>query len=35
MQQRVNLNAAAPDTYAAIRNLDATIRRSGLDQGLI
>jgi AhpD family alkylhydroperoxidase len=35
MQQRVNLNAAAPDTYAAIRNLDATIRRSGLEQGLI
>src|SRR5258708_9670825 len=35
MQQRVNLNAAAPDTYAAIRNLDATIRRSGLEPGLI
>jgi AhpD family alkylhydroperoxidase len=35
MQQRVNLNAVAPETYAAIRNLDATIRHSGLEQGLI
>lgn len=33
--QRVNLNAVAPDTYAAIRSLDATIRNSGLEQGLI
>jgi AhpD family alkylhydroperoxidase len=35
MQQRVNLATTAPDTYAAIRNLDATIRGSGLEQGLI
>ena len=35
MQQRVNLNAVAPETYAAIRNLDATIRHSGLEQDLI
>src|SRR5476651_2392851 len=35
MQQRVNLNAVAPDTYAAIRKLDTTIRQSGLEQGLI
>jgi AhpD family alkylhydroperoxidase len=35
MQQRVNLATTAPGTYAALRNLDATIRGSGLEQGLI
>jgi AhpD family alkylhydroperoxidase len=35
MHDRVYLPKAAPDTYAAIRELDATIRRSGLDPTLI
>jgi AhpD family alkylhydroperoxidase len=35
MHDRVYPPKTAPDTYAAIRDLDATIRRSGLEQGLI
>lgn len=34
MRDRVYFPKAAPDTYAAIRALDATIRNSGLDHGL-
>ncbi len=34
-QDRIFLPKAAPDTYAAIRDLDATIQRSGLDKTLI
>jgi AhpD family alkylhydroperoxidase len=35
MRERVFLPKAAPDTYAAIRELDATVRRSGLEGSLI
>ena len=35
MQQRISLPKVAPETYAAIRELDATVRRGGLEQGLI
>jgi AhpD family alkylhydroperoxidase len=35
MHDRVYPPKAAPNTYAAIRDLDATIRRSGLEHGLI
>jgi AhpD family alkylhydroperoxidase len=35
MQHRVNFDEAAPETFAAVRALDATIRRSGLEPGLI
>ena len=35
MHDRVNPAKTAPDTYAAIRDLDATIGQSGLEQGLI
>jgi len=35
MQQRVYFPKAAPEAYAALRELDATVRRSGLEQSLI
>jgi AhpD family alkylhydroperoxidase len=35
MHDRVTFEAVAPDTYAAALNLEATIRRSGLEHGLI
>jgi len=35
MHERVFLPKTAPDTYAAIRELDATIQRSGLEKSLI
>jgi AhpD family alkylhydroperoxidase len=35
MRERVYLPAVAPDTYSAIRELDATVRRSGLEGSLI
>jgi AhpD family alkylhydroperoxidase len=35
MSGRVNLSKAAPDTYAAIRELDAMVRRSGLEPSLV
>ena len=35
MHHRVNFDEAAPETFAAVRALDATIRRSGLEPGLI
>jgi alkylhydroperoxidase family enzyme len=35
MRERVYLPKVAPDTYAAIRALDATVRRSGLEPSLI
>jgi AhpD family alkylhydroperoxidase len=35
MHDRISLPKAAPDTYAAIRELDATIQRSGLDKTII
>jgi AhpD family alkylhydroperoxidase len=35
MHERVFLPKAAPDTYAAIRELDATIQRSGLEKSLV
>lgn len=35
MHDRVDFQEAAPDTFAAVRDLDATIRRSGLERGLI
>ncbi len=35
MHDRVSFPKAAPDTYAAIRALDAMVRRSGLEPSLI
>jgi len=35
MQNRIQLPKTAPETYQAIRDLDATIQRSGLDKTLI
>jgi AhpD family alkylhydroperoxidase len=35
MHDRVYFPKAAPETYAAIRDLDATVRRGGLEPGLI
>jgi AhpD family alkylhydroperoxidase len=35
MHQRVSFEVVAPETFAAVRALDATIRRSGLEQSLI
>jgi AhpD family alkylhydroperoxidase len=35
MQNRVSFPKAAPDTYAAIRDLDALVRRSDLEPALI
>jgi AhpD family alkylhydroperoxidase len=35
MHDRVSFANSAPDTYAALRDLDALIRRSGLEPGLI
>ena len=35
MHERVFLPKAAPETYAAIRELDATVRRSGLEASLV
>jgi AhpD family alkylhydroperoxidase len=35
MQDRVSFARTAPDTYAAIREVDALIRRSGLEPALV
>jgi AhpD family alkylhydroperoxidase len=35
MHERISLVREAPETYAAIRNLDRTVRESGLEDSLI